>query len=271
VAAGLAFERLGHLLTVPVTVSGIETRFIFDTGIGPNLISESLAAKAGCAADGATFTGRRMSGQPVRIPLGSVASLDVGSHRCSDVRVGIFDMHAMAGLGAVEGFLSLSCFRGTPVTVDHAAGLVVIEDEASLARRAAAGTPVAVRVEHDGCSTQVMLGIDLPDRWPIMVEVDTGSDCLILNEALAGHAGIDLHGDGTRRVEVEDETGNAIVRYFATMQGEISVTGASPIRAAVPEVMLQKIIYDGLVGNAFLSRFTTTYDLANSRMIFAAA
>jgi hypothetical protein len=271
VATPVALEYLAHLLTVPVTVSGIETRFIFDTGIGPNLISESLAAKAGCVADGSTFTGRRMSGQAVQISLGSVASLDVGSYRCSDLRVGIFDMHAMAGLGGVEGFLSLSCFRGTPVTVDYTAGLVVIEDEASLARRAAVGIPVAVRVELDGCSTQVMLGIDLPDGRPVMVEVDTGSDCLILNEELAGHAGVDMHGDRTRKVEGEDETGNAVVRYFSTVNGDISVTEAPLIRVAGPEVMLQKIVYDGLVGNAFLSRFTTTYDLANSRMIFAAA
>lgn len=33
--------------------------------------------------------------------------------------------------------------------------------------------------------------------------------------------------------------------------------------------MFQQIIFDGLVGHRFLRNFTTTYDLANSRMIFA--
>jgi hypothetical protein len=33
--------------------------------------------------------------------------------------------------------------------------------------------------------------------------------------------------------------------------------------------MVQKIIYDGLVGDAFLRNFIVTYDLQNARMIFA--
>jgi len=33
--------------------------------------------------------------------------------------------------------------------------------------------------------------------------------------------------------------------------------------------MFQKIIRDGLIGDAFLRNFVTIYDLANSRMIFA--
>ena len=41
-------------------------------------------------------------------------------------------------------------------------------------------------------------------------------------------------------------------------------------RQASPEVMLQKIIYDWLIGNRFLRNYTTTYDLARAQMIFAA-
>jgi Aspartyl protease len=145
------FEYLAHVLTVPVRVGDIETRFIFDTGIGPNLISEALAAKVGCSPDGSTFTGRRMSGQAVTLPLGSLASLQLGTCQMQNVPVGIFDMQAMAGLDGVEGFLSLSCFRTAPVTIDHSAGLLVIENEISLARRAAFGTAVTVHVHNDGC------------------------------------------------------------------------------------------------------------------------
>ena len=35
-----------------------------------------------------------------------------------------------------------------------------------------------------------------------------------------------------------------------------------------PEVMFQRIIYDGLVGDAFLRRFTVTYDLPRERVVF---
>src|SRR5690348_15856515 len=106
------------------------------------------------------LTGRRMSGQPVTVPLGSVDSLQIGATTLADVPVGIFDMHAMAGLGGVEGFVSLSCIRTLPVTVDYPAGLLILEDEESLARRAVAGTSVDVHVGRDGCSTDLMLRME---------------------------------------------------------------------------------------------------------------
>lgn len=262
-------EYVAHCLALPVQVCGAETRFIFDTGIGLNLISEDLAARVGCRPDGSTFTGRRMSGHAVTVPLGSLSSLQVGERLMRDVPVGIFDMHAMAGLGDVEGFVSLSCFRTAPLTVDYRAGLLVLEDEASLAQRAAAGTPVAVRVRYDGCSTDLMMSMDLPDGEPVIVEVDTGSDVLILDESRAGDAGVDLREGKTRQVKGTDETGNEFVRYFTELPGDVKVSEAPSIRMTGPQVMFQRIIHDGLVGDLFLRNFTTTYDLARSRMIFA--
>jgi hypothetical protein len=139
VTSAVAFEYLQHLLTVPVRAGGVETRFIFDTGIGLNLISEALAEQIGCEPDGSTFTGQRMSGQDVTIPLGTLSSLSLGDHAGRDVPVGILDMHTMAGLEGVEGFLSLTYFRAAPVTIDYAAGLAILEDPSSLARRAQRG------------------------------------------------------------------------------------------------------------------------------------
>jgi Aspartyl protease len=269
VTSVVPFEYAAHVLTIPVTVCGIDARFIFDTGIGLNLISEDLAARVGCWPDGSTFTGRRMSGQAVTVPMGSVGSLQVGASLIRDVPVGIFDMHAMAGLGEVEGFVSLSFFRTMPVTVDYSAGLLIVEDEASLARRAGAGTSVAVHVGYDGCSTELKLGMILPNSKPISVEVDTGSEVLILNERLANDAGIDLQGQGIRKVEARDETGHEFVRYFTELRGDVQVDGAPSIRMTNPQVMFQEIIYDGLIGDSFLRNFTTTYDLAKSRVIFA--
>lgn len=269
-ASVVPFEYIAHVLTIPVQVCGVDTRFIFDTGIGLSLISEDLAARVGCHADGSTFTGRRMSGQAVTVPLGTLGSLQIGERLMQDVHAGIFDMHAMAGLGEVEGFVSLSCFRTIPVTVDYSAGFLVLEDDASLARRAAAGTSVTVDVAYDGCSTDLMLGVELPNGRRVSVEVDTGSDVLILSERLAGETGIDLHGPGVDQVTAQDETGHEYVRYFAELRGPVQVSGAPSIRVSDPQVMFQQVIHDGLVGDKFLRNFTTTYDLQGSRMIFAA-
>jgi predicted aspartyl protease len=269
VPSSVPLEYITHCLVIPVRVCGIEAKFVLDTGIGPNLISEDLAAHVGCHPDGSALTGRRMSGQGVTIPLGLLESLQIGASQLRDVQAGIFDMHAMAGLGEVRGFVSLTSFRTTPVTIDYLAGLLIVEDEASLARRAAAGTSVAVHVGYDRCSTTAMLSMNLPGGQPVSVEVDTGSDMLILNQSLAAATGIDLDGQDVQTKKGTDETGHEFTRYFTELRGDVTVSGAPLIRMTNPQVMFQEIIYDGLVGHRFLRNFTTTYDLANSRMIFA--
>jgi hypothetical protein len=267
VTSHVAFEYLKHALTVPVLVGGIETRLVLDTGAGVNLISQALAERVGCQPDGSSYAGQRMSGQVMAVPLGTLTSLTLGDHTSSDVAVGMIDLQAFA-LDGAEGLLSLSYFRTVPVTISYAAGLVVLEDDASLAQRTQRGTPVPVRVEYDQCSTDLFLGIDLPSGRSITVEVDTGSEGIVLDESLASDAGVDLAAPGTRTYEGTDETGYKFTRYFAAAKGDIGVHGAGMYRVNAPDVMFQKIIYQGLVGDSFLRSFTTTYDLQNRRMVF---
>ena len=66
------FDHVHHLVTVPVVLNGAETRFILDSGIGLTLVRDTIN---GCAPTGASFTGKRMSGQEVTVPLGVVSSL----------------------------------------------------------------------------------------------------------------------------------------------------------------------------------------------------
>ena len=212
------FQYLAHLLTVPVRVGDTETKFVFDTGIGVNLVSDSLARAVGWTPSGAVFTGRRMSGQEVTAPMGSLDSVRLGESRSSDVPAAIFDMGAMAGLDGIGGFLSLQYFRSTPVTVDYPAQALVLEDEQSLARRAESGFPVSVQVKDDGPSTDVYLAARLPGGRVITAEVDAGSDQLILNQALAATAGADLARPDVRKVEGQDETGHAFARYFTALR-----------------------------------------------------
>ncbi|MGH3155998.1 MAG: retropepsin-like aspartic protease [Streptosporangiaceae bacterium] len=264
----MPFQYLLHLLTVPVRVGDTDARFIFDTGIGVNMVSASLAGAVGCTPSGPAFTGRRMSGQEVTIPMGSLDSVRLGDSQSQDVPAGIFDMGAMAGLEGIDGFLSLQYFRSAPVTVDYPAQVIVLEDEQSLARRAESGIAVSVQAKHDGPATDVHLELRLPGGRVITAEVDAGSDQLILNEALAAEVGANLAGQAVRKVEGRDETGHTFACYFTTLQGGISLAAAPQISQANPDVQFQEIIYDGLLGDRFLRSFIVTYDLPRSRMIF---
>jgi predicted aspartyl protease len=260
------FDYLHHLVTVPVRIGAVDARFVLDTGMGLVLVTEQLAACVGLVPDGSTYTGRRMSGQEVTVPVARAESLSFGGLTRRDVPVGILDLDQPA-LAMVGGFLSLAFFRDRAVTFDYPRREIVVEDAASLEDRMRDGASVEVRVEQDELSAEVFLRLDVPGAG--VVEVDTGSDVLILDESLASPAGVDLGAPGVRIVEATDETGHAYRRAFTTLSGSINPVGAPHIAQRDPPVMFQQIIYDGLVGDTFLRDFVVMYDLARSRMIFA--
>ena len=98
-----------------------------------------------------------------------------------------------------------------------------------------------------------------------------GSDTLILDAGHAAALGIRLDDPAVRRFEGLDETGNAYVRSFTHLDETIHVTGAPSLAQTGTDVMFQEIIYDGLIGDAFLRRFVVTYDQPGERMIFSHA
>jgi len=265
------FERIHHLVTVPVLVGGRKARFILDTGIGLTLLSDRLCTEIGCHTDGSSFTGRRMSGQEVTVPLATAPPLSFGGVTRQDDLVGIIALGGFPPeLCRVDGFLSLAFFDEVPFTVDYARDAVIVESPASADERTRDGSAVAVRLERDGPAVDAFMQLDLPGARTVQVEIDMGSDSLILDERLAEAAGVDLDRDGVRRLEGHDETGHAYTRFFTRLDGSISATGAPSVAQTDPEVMFQRIIYDGLVGDAFLRRFTVTYDLPRERVVFCA-
>lgn len=58
------------------------------------------------------------------------------------------------------------------------------------------------------------------------------------------------------------------VRVFAHLV-TVPISGAPTLAQADPKVMFQRIIYEGLLGDAFLRDFTVTYDMPGSRAVFA--
>ena len=269
--AAVPFDYLAHLVTVPVTVGGsVESRFVLDSGIGLTLLSASLADAVGAAPTGATFSGRRMSGQEVAVSLAAPVELAFGGLERTDDRVGIFDTSGFpADFAGIGGFLSLAFFDETPFTVDYPNGVVVLETPETLAERASVGRVLDVAVERDGPSVTFHLPLTLPDGQSVDVEVDMGSGALILDEGLAPALGVELDDPRVRRVDGIDETGHAYTRSFTTLAGPIHPTGAPELAQTDPDVMFQRIIYDGLVGDDFLRRFAVTWDVGGGRMIFA--
>lgn len=266
----LEFGRLHHLITVPVTIGGANARFVLDSGIGPTIVADSFAEAAGVRPLGSSFTGRRMSGQEVTLPLARAPSLAVAALRHEDMVVGVLDMSGFPDeIRELGGFISLTFFAETPFTVDYCRGEIVLETAESLATRRAQGAELDLRLEHDGPSLTAFCRLTLPNARSVWTEVDMGSDALILDERLAPELGVDLSGEAVRAVEGVDETGHEFTRFFTRLEGRVYADGAPGLAQEGPDVMFQRIIYDGLVGDAFLRRFAVTFDLPRGQMVLA--
>jgi Aspartyl protease len=263
----LAFEYLHHLVTVPVRVGDTETRFVVDSGIGVSIVRQRVAEAAGVRANGASFTGRRMSGQEVRLPLGVAPALVVGALARTEVEVGLLELELPAEFDGVGGFLSLAFFDDAPFTIDYPGRALVLEDSHSMAVRREHGVVVALEVFRDGPSVDAFTRLTLPGGREVRVEVDMGSDALILDERFAAEAGVALDGPDVRCVEDVDETGRRYTRTFAKLGGSIHLAGAPELVQEHPDVIFQQIVHDGLLGDAFLRRYVVSWDVAGAALV----
>jgi hypothetical protein len=254
------FEYLSHLVVVPVVLKGVERRFVLDSGIGVTVVRDSISD---CAPTGGSFTGRRMSGQEVTLPLAVASTLGFAGITRSDFEVGLLDMSGFPReLAHIDGFLSLTFFAEQPFAVDY--GRKTIRSGSG-----STGVSIGVEVVRDGPSVTVFAPLTIPGGRSIDVEVDMGSDSLILDERFAAETGARLDGPGVRVVEGTDETGHLYTRRFTRLSGGILLAGRRELAQDDPDVMFQSIIHDGLIGHAFLRRFVVLWDLAAARLAFA--
>jgi len=273
-AVSVAIQSLDHFTVVPVSVvnwgdvdNPVAARMIIDTGIGVTVLSRALCERLKCVMAG-EHTGRRMSGQSVTVPLTRVSALTIGGRRVEDMQVGVVDAEGLLAPG-IDGIVSLGFFAQIPFTLDYRAQALVLEDANSLVGRQAAGTAVAVHVERDGPSTSLFARMALPRGASAQVEIDTGSNSLILDERYMRLLGVDPADRAVEVVRGQDETSHGYLRHFASITGTIHFVDAPALQQDHPRVMFQKIIHDGLVGRAFLDHFTVTFDLPRSRIILA--
>ncbi len=256
-----------HILALPLTVNGESHRFIFDTGIGLTVISKSLAERYGLATK-ESFSGKRMSGQEISIPLTTLDSIGVGSFSRKKVTVGIFDLSSpipeLRGIGGIlsPGFLEDVVFQ---VNNDSKEIILLNGREDKDGKEA---VPVPVHIVKEGPSLSIFVDAFLPTGRRVRLEVDSGSDVLILNSPLMEELNVPKDGEETKEFRGTDETGHNYVRYLSRLNGKISIFGREELSEQDPEVVFQDIIYDGLIGTSFLRRYNVTYDLSNSEMLF---
>ena len=260
----VSFDRVAHLIRVPVRLGDShrdrELHFLVDTGIGVTVVSERLSARPDVEALAETYAGRRMSGQLVEAPMVRLPTLAVGDYAV--------DAHVAVSVDLGDGFdgiLAPAYFADRIVTTDPVAGTFTVHEPG----QSVEGVEVPIDVHRDGPSADPFVELVLPSGRTVDVEVDTGSDCLILDTRFMAECGFEVGGPGVTAREGVDETGQAYVRYDATLAGAVHLKAAPETAQDAPKVIFQEIIHDGLIGSEYLYRYRFSFDLAGSRLVLA--
>lgn len=259
VASVIVFDRLEHFVRVPVRLGGDTHSFLLDTGIGLTVVSSALADRSDVVSAGESFSGRRMSGQVVEVPLVRLPVMQLGDLRVEDHVAGVIDLG-----DEFAGILGPGFFEGRPPTIDPDRDTLTIEPASEVE---ADGVVVPIEVERDGPSLTPFLPLVLPSGRQIRVEIDTGSHNLILDTRYLAECGLSLDDDRVETTTGTDETGHRWTRRYATIAGSVHLADAPLTVQEAPRVMFQDIIYDGLIGTDYLGRYRVTYDIAGGRLV----
>ncbi len=242
---------LGQIPSFTARVAGTEATFLLDTAGGLTAITPQLAARIGCVPWG-RVTGFRMRGE--RLDL----------ERCDDVRVGlpggvevtvptagVWDLARILPKDAppLAGSLALDAFAGRALTLDLAAGKLVLETPATLAERVAHAIEVPVRFDRSaaGLALTPLAAVETA-RGRLWMELDCGSDGAVI---VGRHAAALLHLDP-------------------------AAAGAQPVAlmlaggvAVEDKALIGDLILDGNLGVPVLRRWIVTLDLAAERLWIA--
>ncbi|QIG43239.1 hypothetical protein G5V58_11160 [Nocardioides anomalus] len=254
----LPLEWYAHLVRLRARLGDDERLFLVDTGIGVSVVSSPLAQRADAEPLGTTYAGRRMSGQVVEAPLVRLPPLSVGDYAVAG------HVAAVADLGDdFDGILGPAFFGDRTVTTDVAAATFTVHEPGAQIE----GIVVPLEVHRDEHTADPFVELVLPSGRTVLVEVDTGSDRLILDSRFLTECGLSADDERVSSREGVDETGFAYVRHDATLPGSVHLAAAPETAQASPRVMFQDIVHDGLVGSEFLYRYRFSFDLAGERLV----
>lgn len=231
-------KYVSHLKQVEVTVGSDTLHLLFDTGGGETIISPAVARKLGKTVYG-NATSFRMSGEMLHYQKADSVTLTIGGKAFYHPVVGVWDLMSILpqGLPPIDGVLSLKTFAGRVLSMELAAGKLVVETESSYksATRNMTLLPSRFATGMNGGELTIFLGVRHKNR-PYWLLFDSGN----LNDLLLSHSTAREWGLQSDTVTVRRELG-----VLPLLLGKKKWEGTAAS---------EKIIYDGALNYALLSR-----------------
>ena len=244
--AVLKLEPYRKSVAVRVVANGKPGRFALDTAGGTTVVSPDYAAAAGCKPWG-RMVGFQMSGNRLEMPRCDDFTFSVGGHVLKTPAAGVLDVTPFVARDAepLEGSLALDAFDGQTITIDFAAGELVVESPASAKRRIAGARELPMRLVREG-GVALAAMVEVPTRQGLVrFELDSGNGGTILvSKPYAALFGLDPDAPGPQRGAFDLAPG---VRAEGMM--------------FTPDLTI-----DGNIGMPFLKDWVVTLDLAEGRL-----
>jgi hypothetical protein len=263
----VSFDRVEHLVRVPVELAGDRYRFLVDTGIGVCVVCSAVAARPDVQWTGETFAGQRMSGQAVQTPLVRLPQLKLGEYTVEAHVACVADLGPVDGPAGFAGILGPGFFGNHVVTTDPDAMRLTVQTSASFQEHN--GHEIPLEIRRHGLSVDPFATLVLPSGRHVRVEVDTGSGNLILDTRFMPDCGVSIDGPDVVTKTGTDETGYRWTRHWATVSGTVYLATAPQTAQTAARVQFQDIIHDGLVGTDYLERYRVTLDVSGARLILS--
>lgn len=236
----------GRLRQIDVGIGQQTHPFLFDTGGGLTLIDPGLVSSVGCEPSG-RIIGYRMTGERVEFPKCGAADLSLDSVELSPF-LAVFDLMALLpeGMPPLGGVASLHTLDGHAFTLDLAENRLVVETEASLARRIRDMSELGLHLERDMGGRGLSAFVDVrAERGTLRLLVDSGN-----------LAGFILAPQALEQLALE--------RELVEREPELELDFVGLGRVPTP-VVVREIRHDGVIGAEFLERLLLTMDLASGR------
>ena len=232
--------------TITATVGGQPRKYLFDTGGGLTFVSSAAAAAAGCTPWG-RLTGFNMFGKRGDAPRCDGLAFDIDGRRYAPPVTGIIEMGKLNPRDStLDGIISLDMFADRALTLDLAAGRIVVESDESLAERVRGLTPLPVRINREvaGFALSVFAGVP-SERGTLWLELDSGNGGTVLvSKPVARLLGLDPD-----RKEKQ--------------HADFLVAGSA--RAQTEDAYTTDMTMDGNLGMPFLKNWVVTLDLKTGR------
>jgi len=251
----------GMLIVPAILGTTIPLHVILDTGAGLDIVAPSLIRKVNGKAAGA-FTGIRMTGDRVDVPLFVVPELAIGPIVRRNVVVGGWD--TLDSLH-IDGIISVNGLRHHPFTIDFADKVLTFETPQSLAQRRAAGHSTPLQLSDERGRALDLFAAFLIGNQPGECELDTGSQGTTVSTRYMAPLGVDTSSNDVVRRVRRTITGATEIRYVAGVT-QVSLATGPDVGIANPRVTFSDIIYDCVIGTVFWSGRALTLDIPNRQM-----